>query len=146
MERPQLVLVLLVAIGLALSGFFYGANQKSLLSKQHKQDLLQQKEDLSSEIEKLKQQLGTGSGPTGPPRTWSVMVRGSLARCSAMRGPVRRPTPRLSGPAPTRCCNCNAIPIALARGRSRVVTCGPEDSGGARETSDEAGVGLRRGG
>lgn len=44
MERPQTVLILLVAIGLGLGGFFYGANQKSVLAKQHKQDLAAQKQ------------------------------------------------------------------------------------------------------
>jgi hypothetical protein len=72
MERPQFVLILLVAIGLASSGFFYGAHQKSLLAKQHAKELATQKKDLSAEIEKLRAE---GGGP--PPGPDALMPEGS---------------------------------------------------------------------
>ena len=58
MERPQFVLIVLIAIGLGVSGFFYGANQKSILAKEHQKELAAQERDLRSEIEKLKPPVG----------------------------------------------------------------------------------------
>ena len=52
MERPQTVLILLVAVGLAISGFFYGANQKGTLAKLHKKELASEKQAFRSEIAK----------------------------------------------------------------------------------------------
>jgi hypothetical protein len=67
MERPQIVLIVLVASGLALGGFFYGSNQRSMLTKEHQRELRAQEQDLSSEIAKLRQQLEEGGqDPTGP--------------------------------------------------------------------------------
>lgn len=67
MERPQFILILLVAIGLALSGFFYGAHEKSVLTKEHQKDLATQKKELDAEIEKLRStqpEPGDGTTPT----------------------------------------------------------------------------------
>lgn len=81
MERPQTVLILLVAIGLGLSGLFYASNQRSLLAKQHAKDLDIQEKDLRSEIAKLRAEADRenqaaealrdesaeiGGAPTGP--------------------------------------------------------------------------------
>ncbi|MGI9240398.1 MAG: hypothetical protein ACR2RV_06325, partial [Verrucomicrobiales bacterium] len=53
MERPQLILVLLISLGLGFAGFFYGAHEKTVLTKQHKKDLAAQKKELSAQIGKL---------------------------------------------------------------------------------------------
>ena len=54
MQRPQTVLIILIALGLGLSGFFYGAHQTSTLAKQHEKALVKATKDLRAEIDKLK--------------------------------------------------------------------------------------------
>ena len=61
MERPQIVLISLIAIGTAASGFFYSAHQTSTLNKKHAKELTEQKEVLEAKIERLGKESG---GPT----------------------------------------------------------------------------------
>jgi len=54
MERPQAVLVIVLALGVASTGFFYSKNQKSLLEKDHKKEVAKTERRHARELEKLR--------------------------------------------------------------------------------------------
>ncbi|MFT5105436.1 MAG: hypothetical protein ACI9UA_001056 [Pseudoalteromonas tetraodonis] len=66
MERPQSVLIALIATGLAASGFFFGAHQKTVLGKEHRKELATQEKKLTAEIEKRlgEESVSEGQGAT----------------------------------------------------------------------------------